>query len=350
MILDSGAFSVWTKGAAVDLEAYISFCKQHPDTTYYVNLDVIPGKANDKRSLRRRHGDNPIEIACQRGWDNWKRMSEELPVQKIIPVFHQNDSVRWLEAYLNEGVEYIGISPANDCTTTQKRKWLRSIKQYLFDSAGRPLVRTHGFAVTSYRLLEFWDWYSVDSASWKLCGAWGGIYVPVAKDSEFDYTQGPWQFSVSPMSPNRSKFQFHYDSATKSVKEWIERFVESTGVPFGSYDLKTVKDNYKLNRDEDEIWYDKQKKIVLVPTEKGITTSVEERLRVNAAFIKRATKAIPTVKYIYFAGALMPYPLEFQLGSRLLSFETLKGKSARAAYQRHMDLIRERKSNASKQG
>lgn len=352
LMLDSGAFTVWTQEAEIDLDAYIGFCQDHEDCSYYVNLDVIPGKPGDKSTLTR----DAVEQSCKQGWDNWREMIDVLPRDKVIPVFHQGDHLKWLERYLEAGVKYIGISPANDRQTsgsnhkatlpgrgdqqTTKLQWIRSLRPYLFDGAGRPVVRTHGFAVTSYDLMKCMEWHSVDSASWKLAGAWGSIYVPRGGKS-FDFTTEPEQIRASGTSG-----QTRLGSEIGAVKlapmsERTLSWLQTCGVPVGEFKTKKVDGTYKLDREREEIWFNKQERVVLVPVVKGVLTSVEERLRVNAEFIKRANDALKEyVRHIYFAGALMPYPLEFNLGRRLLSYYHLKGKSARRQLRTHLKSVR----------
>lgn len=352
--MDSGAFSVWSQGATVDLHAYLKFCHRHPDTSYFVNLDVIPGRPNDKSSLTK----DAIEESCKQSWRNYKSMLAELPKEKVIPVFHQNDNFKWLDKYLEFGTPYIGISPANDSRTNSiqikrkgliqqpqntKTEWLEKVRPFIFDKAGRPIVKTHGFAVTSYPLMKYWEWHSVDSASWKLVGAWGSIYYPTIKNGHWDFGQVPWQCAVSPMAPhqNNGKRDHNYFNLSPTIQRQVEEFVHSCGVEIGTYKIRNVPDDYRLRRHKGEIWYNKKDRIVLRPIVKGIATHVEERLRVNAEFIRRAAIALKDhVKVIYRAGAIMPYPLEFELENRLLSFAHLKGKSARKVYRKHLKQVK----------
>jgi len=358
LILDSGAFTVWTQNATIDLDEYIDFCEARPGCSYYVNLDVIPGKPGDKKTLT----PDTVEASCKQGWANYKRMIECLPMKKVIPVFHQGDPIKWLDKYLSFGVPYIGISPANDRRTsgsnykarfegrgdsqTTKLQWIRSLRSYLFNQDDTPTVKTHGFAVTSYDLMKAMAWHSVDSASWKLAGAWGAIYVP-SGDRAFNFEVEPQQVRASGSASKKlgrnGRPAFSYRTL---------RWLEECGVPVGAFKTKQVKEGYKLNRDVDEIWMDKKARIVLVPTEKGIVTSVEERLRVNAEFIKRANMALEKyVRHIYFAGALMPYDLEYNLGRRLLSFYHTRSKGAAAHLDKHCSLVqknKERKRRESK--
>lgn len=347
MLLDSGAFSVWTQGVTIDLEEYISFCEEFPDCSYYVNLDVIPGTPGKKSKLTK----DVIEAACRQGWDNYRRMIDRLPQHKVIPVFHQGDGIKWLDKYLNAGVRYIGISPANDRQTsgsrhkamlpgrgnpvTTKLQWIRSLKPHLFDGAGRPVVKTHGFAVTSYDLIKAMEWWSVDSASWKLAGAWGSIYVPDAKGFEYE----PEQYRTS---ANFDAKHLRFGHAVRPpVPDRVRDWLAVCNVDLGEYRIKKVKEGYKLSKERKEIWFHKTSRIVLVPEVHGVVTSVEERLKVNAEFIRKANIALKEyVHHIYFAGALMPYELEYNLGKRLLSFHHTAGKSGRACLEKHCASIR----------
>jgi len=335
LILDSGAFSVWASGAfskkkateknlepqKIDLEKYIQFCHDHPKCSYFVNLDVIPGRPRDKRSMTVEN----VERACIEGWDNYNQMIQELPKDKVIPVFHQGDRFEWLDHYLNHGVKYIGISPANDKTVGEKMKWLGKVKKFIFDGAGRPLVKTHGFAVTTYHLMKYWQWYSVDSASWKLWASWGIIYVPVSTGGEFDYSKPPLIVATSPCSKKYAKRQEHILSASPALRERIEAYLETCGMVLGDYKIRKEAPGYKLVKGipgEGEVWYKKDKQEVLEPLEWGVMTSFQARCVANVKFMFRAAKVLP-VKHIYFAGAPMPYELETQMGKRLLSYHEI---------------------------
>lgn len=349
LMLDSGAYSVWTQGKEIDLDAYIDFVEQRPAITIAINLDVIPGRPNDMTSTT----PASVEEACQQGWKNYRRMIKRIPQERVLPVYHRGDDVKWLHKYLDAGASYVALSPKTDASTSEKIKWLKRLKPILFDGAGRRVVKTHGLGVTSFDVMAFWDWYSVDSTSWKLSGAWGNVYVP--RGNPYDFSQAPTNIRVSstPKGVKRNKFagssSWKYICPHRNNSRLLE-FLDVCGVPLGKFDTKHVATDYKLDRKAEEIWFNKRERTVLVPTEKGVITSVEERLRVNAEFMKRVNKALP-IRHIYFAGALMPYPLEFQLGRRLLSYYHTQSKAAAAKLDQHLDLISqnlERKRNADK--
>lgn len=344
LMLDSGAFSVWNSGSTIDFEEYISFCKRRPHCSYYVNLDVIPGVPGNKRSLTK----DSIEASCKAGWQNYRRMIEKLPMDKVIPVYHQNDPIRWLDKYLAFGVKYIGISPANDNATSGKLKWMSTLRKTLF-SNGEPVVRTHGFAVTSYDLMRYWQWHSVDSASWKLTAAWGQIYIPRKTAGRYDYTKPPLQVAVSPNSPSLGKRQFHLGNLTPTVRTMVEEYLDHTSIASGTSTISApMPEGHKLSREHEETWFDKKKRTVIRPVVKGVTNSFGERCRINLMFIKEMEKVLP-VDHIYCAGAPVPIPrdLEDDIHTRLLSYHEV-GRGDNKYLNRHMELIRDEKRSSAR--
>lgn len=324
LMVDSGAFSVWSKGATIDLDAYIRFCHDHPDVRYYVGLDVIPGKMFQKRTVTT----EGTEASCKASWDNYQEMLRQgLPKAKVIPVYHQNDDLRWLKRYLEFGTPYVGISPANDSTTEGKLRYLDTVKPYIFNRDGSLAVRTHGFAVTSYRLMKYMDWWSVDSASWKLSAAWGGIYFPVTHHGRDDYSKPPLLVGVSPMSPTVQKRQQHVDSMSPRVKARLLDYLAAAGVSLGRQKIVQESAGYRLDREDGETWYDKSRHLVLKVMERGVANNLNDRLLVNARYVRKANKVLP-VRHIYFAGAPVPDErVERALRNRLLSFHEMKGAS-----------------------
>lgn len=336
LMLDSGAFSVWSQGYTIDLTHYLEFCSKHPDCTYYVNLDVIPGEPRKKETLTR----SAIETSCQAGWENYLQMIQVLPKDKVIPVYHQNEDLKWLRKYLDYGVKYIGISPANDSNTREKLQWMKSVKPVIFDGAGRPLVRQHGFAVTSYDLMKYWEWYSVDSASWKMCASWGGIYLPREKYGAYDFSEPPLQVQVTPQTPgDKRKRNGHLCSMSPGVEERVRKWLEYCEVPMGSHTLETMPAGYKLNYGKADCWLDKKNRLLMKVSVEGVTNSFKMRARVNRIFMDQANAVLP-VKNIYLAGLPMPYPDELEIKYRLLSYEQVGKRTTCKWFLRHCKALR----------
>lgn len=336
LMLDSGAFSVWTKGVTIDLDEYTDFCLAHPQVSYYVSLDVIPGRFGMKQTLR-----GGTEESCRQGWNNYRKMLDAgVPKKKLIPVFHQHDDVKWLDKYLDFGVPYIGVSPANDCTTGGKLSWLRSLRPLLFDGAGRPLVRTHGFAVTSYRLMQCWEWYSVDSATWQWRGSLGEIWLPRKTRGEFDYSKSPTIIAVSPRSPSRRLHNRHSTTLSPLIREDMDRYLTSVGLEMGAYD--TVEESPEYKPAKGEVWLSRNKGIIARPLTMGVVTNKQARYYANAEFVKRMQGNVP-VKWVYFAGQPMLEPFassEYNMYPRLMSYHLLKtSKASMRVFRKHISRI-----------
>lgn len=167
LIVDSGAFTAWSKGESIDLQAYGEFClellekvKGKIHHVYVINLDVIPGEM----------GKNPtadqIHSSAEKGFENLEKL-EKIGL-KPIHIFHQFEDFKWLDV-LAARQPYIGISPSNACSVKERHNWLRHVFYHMKDK----LVRTHGFGVTAKKLMEDFPWYSVDSSSWAAVDIYG---------------------------------------------------------------------------------------------------------------------------------------------------------------------------------
>lgn len=167
LIIDSGAFSVWTAKGVIDIDKYIAYCKDvkkavedHNNTVsidkqtnvYFVNLDVLPGNFGIYPTKHQR------EESASKGWTNMEYM--EMHGIKVIHVFHQHEDFEILKR-LMKVQEYIGISPANDESQKSKNEWMAKCFSIV-----KTNVKCHGFAVTSVPTLLKFPFFSADSSSW----------------------------------------------------------------------------------------------------------------------------------------------------------------------------------------
>ncbi len=175
LLLDSGAFTAWTKGTEIDIAAYAEWALAMQDRSPLVravNLDVIPGE--EGRTSTKQERINGMKQSLKNA--DWLR-SQGL---EVIEVFHQDEPKAFLLDLLSrlpaDGV--LGISPRNDVPVASKIKWQQSVLRVMLAHAGSPqtLPRTHGLAVTSRRMLENFPYYSVDSSTW-MSGFRYGSYV-----------------------------------------------------------------------------------------------------------------------------------------------------------------------------
>lgn len=157
LIIDSGAFSVWTKGKSINLKEYIDYCKwlkanNHLKKLHFVNLDVLPGKFGKRPTMQER------EDSATEGWKNYEAMKAH--GLDVIHVFHQHEDLKWLEKLMNDSSPYIGISPANDLSKKERLIWLKQVFNIVKDKK-----KTHGFGVTAFDILKEIPFYSADSSN-----------------------------------------------------------------------------------------------------------------------------------------------------------------------------------------
>lgn len=179
VILDSGAFSAWTKGKSIDIDEYVELIiKNDSSICMAANLDIIPGKKGDRQITE----ETNIRAASD-GWKNYLRILETLKwngredlCSRIMPIHHQGESIDFLKRMVDFGCEYIGISPSNDATTNQRKKYLDLAFGYLENCGTR--IFTHGYAVTSEELMALYPWLTVDSISWIFTAGLGFVKTP----------------------------------------------------------------------------------------------------------------------------------------------------------------------------
>ena len=152
VFLDSGAFSAFTQGETIDINAYCDYIKQfkHLITTYS-NLDVIgsaSGTLTNQRKMEKQ-GLNPL------------------------PVFHTNEDWSYLEGYISD-YSYIALGGMVPYLRRDKRKQLMSWLLRCFKMAKEKSVY-HGFGCTSWDVVCAFPWYSVDSSSWGASFRYGQV-------------------------------------------------------------------------------------------------------------------------------------------------------------------------------
>jgi hypothetical protein len=319
LFLDSGAFSVWNSGGVVDIDRYIEFCLNHPGVSYYANLDAIPGKPGDASAPR---VEAMIDAACEESFNNYKKMVARLPIEKVIAVYHRGEDIKWLQRYLDFGAQYIGIGQAVAFGGKKDQKeWLKTLWPLLLNSDRTLKVKTHGFAITSFDLMNFMPWHSVDSTSWLKQAAYGVVYVPYRKGGEDDYSRAPFLLNCSPKSPSRHD-PFHITTLSPSIKEMVDDYFGRMKIRPGLHKVIDVPLGYK--KTEDELWFDKTKKQIIRIEQRGVVTCHQHRFRANAKYIQAANKVLD-VEHIYFAGGegSVDDHIEYNLRRRLMSYHKI---------------------------
>lgn len=198
IFLDSGAFSAFTQGVDVDLDAYCEYIRR--------NSDII-----DVASVLDGIGD-PLKT-----WQN--QMYMESKGVRPLPCFHYGEDERYLEWYV-ANYDYITLGGMVPISTPQLRLWLDRIwEHYLTDSTGRPKVKVHGFGLTTLSLMERYPWYSVDSSAWVQIARTGGLMLPRAK-----------MISISEQAPQRKVDGQHFDNLPPIMQNQLRAELESYGL------------------------------------------------------------------------------------------------------------------------
>ena len=171
VLFDSGAYTVWNSGTSLNVKDYIQYLKKldlsnHGFEFIPVNLDVIPGRPGHTGSL----SESSIQEAAEQSWKHYLVMKAS--GLNPMPIYHQGEQICWLNKMMDK-TDYIGISPANDVSRKARSQWLTKVFKYL-DGRG---IKTHGFGVTSFTLMESFPWYSVDSASPTIIGNKAGRWL-----------------------------------------------------------------------------------------------------------------------------------------------------------------------------
>lgn len=166
VLVDSGAYSAWTKGKAINLGEYMAFCERVmriakcPVT--FAALDVIPG-------AKGREATQPeIQKACDEGWENYQEMK-----RKGIPAlmtFHQFEHVRQLKRIADDS-DYFAVSPRKDEDRESRLAWLEQVFDYIQGKDKLTIKKKiHGLGVASVDWMERLPFYSVDNTVWLVAG------------------------------------------------------------------------------------------------------------------------------------------------------------------------------------
>ena len=160
-----------------------------------------------------------------------------------VPVVHAGEPIKYLARYLESGKhDLIGIGGlGHSISLTTYLKWADSVFGMICPASNKylPTVRTHGFAMTSWKLICRYPWWSVDSATWVKLSAYGWLYVPRwRKDLGWRFDRPPIQVNASFRSPMQKKTDKHIDNVSDDMRHLVARWMDRCGVVEGSVDEK----------------------------------------------------------------------------------------------------------------
>lgn len=184
LVVDSSAYSAWTRHIKVDIDEYISFINSISDVVYwFAELDKIPGEFGKEKT------EQEVKEAPEYSWKNFLYMLEKVNCpKKILPIFHMYEDYKYLDNMLSyrfddgSWVEYIGISPSNDAGVNDKIKWYEKTWEYIYkrcNELGRDIPLTHNFGCTTVAIMEQYPSMSSDSTSWVRSASFGNIMLVI---------------------------------------------------------------------------------------------------------------------------------------------------------------------------
>ena len=251
------------------LDEYIDFCCTMPKTESLIitALDVI----NDPKNTYR----------------IWLKFIER--GVNAIPCWHLGSDVTYLRKYLSEhNCEFIAIggmtpNPYGKLVGPLDKIWQND----LCDADGYPKAKYHGFAMTSFKLMFRYPWYSVDSSSANATARFGMVWIPNRYKDYSDPVVVVTSFHVASNSKKK-----YWLNSSKHNQEVLEDYVKSRGFSLGKSVVRKVDKGYKPIPLK-EFWYDKGNLEVAEVIEPGLTNNFNQRWLFNADFLEESSKTVP---------------------------------------------------------
>lgn len=258
LVVDSGAYSAWSRGKLFDIDEYINFLNSNKviDTAFWVaEADVIPGS----------FGVDPTEeerlAAPEKSWTNYLYMIERVKwPKKVVPIFHQGEDFkhlkRMLEYKFKDGdfIPYIGISPRNDVHVGEKMKWYEKVWKFIYEECaklGRDIPLTHNFGMTTISMMEQYPSCSSDSTSWIRSASFGNIMIVVNGKIKTTYVSNRNELSADHIKNQPEAVRAAVEKKCKEIGHGITLDAlmnddnGSLRIAFNLYALNEWKQNFK---------------------------------------------------------------------------------------------------------
>lgn len=141
IMLDSGAYSAWTKGKGIALTDYMQYIDENSEhITRYINLDVFQDNemSYDYYRIMKRKGYNPIPV-----------------------IQYGDDYQEWLDNYYYHGERFIALGGTVPVKSkSEVSEWVKLLS-WMY-----PEVDFHLLGSSSRKIIDHCDMYSCDSSTW----------------------------------------------------------------------------------------------------------------------------------------------------------------------------------------
>ena len=197
-VLDNGAFSVWKRGAKLDVVGYLAWVREwhrHPGFDWAIIPDVIEGTEEENDALLH-------------AWPH------DLPG---CPVYHMHESLERAHHLANEWA-VVAIGSSGEWPMPGTASWWKrmgKIMEAMTDELGRPLCKLHGLRMLDPEIFTRLPLASADSTNVAINNKGRsrfGIYVPpstsqrsavIAARIECHNSASIWQL------PSQEEFELH---------------------------------------------------------------------------------------------------------------------------------------------
>jgi hypothetical protein len=215
-MIDSGAYSAWSRGDTIAVKDYVGFLKRNASViSRYVNLDVIPGTLG-----RIDWSTEAFEQSATQSYRHQQIIKDA--GLSPIPVFHQGERFEWLERMLDDGEAAIGLSPYAKSSTRDTITWL----DQCFTTFNGHDVKPHGFGIMQHLIVKRYPWHSIDSSTWWQQPAFGKIVAPIKVGEDYDYAVKP---DIVPITEDLLRDPRHFDRrgaiTAAAVREYLREVV-----------------------------------------------------------------------------------------------------------------------------
>lgn len=217
VMLDSGAFTAFTKGHKVTLDDLIatyddtlSKLSKNIKEVWLINLDVIPGE------FGRVAKPHEITEALDASDINFKKLKKRYG-DRVLPVFHQTEPFSRLKQVVGQNW-FIGAGFRQDFSEEHRIRCAEEVLEYAHSKG----VEVHGLATTGIKMLRRAPFDTVDSASWLYTAAMGGICFV---DPKGDLSE----IAVSNRSPSQRDDRMHFKTIPAEEQAYIEKQIQSAG-------------------------------------------------------------------------------------------------------------------------
>ena len=237
MFLDSGAFSAFNKGVELDVKKYADYIEKNKEKWDDIaGLDVI---FDVEKSMKNQ------TYLDKRGLDT-------------IPTYHYKNPDQHLE-YLLDHYDHIAFGGMKNARMTEGLKyWLDRSWNIIKKRNWKGKV--HGFALTSFKLMKRYPWYSVDSTTAPTAARVGELLHPTGR------------LPISKAITRNN--QIHTKLKLESTVDFVTNLMGS------DFPIEKLFDSEK---DRDEVnggMFNTEK-------DKGTTTATKYRTLVNVAYIHK---------------------------------------------------------------